>query len=110
MSRRPNAVLQGTMDLLVLKALSLAPAHGWGIGERIRQISHNAFRVGQGTLYPALHRYERRGWVLSYWWTTEHNRTARYYGLTAEGRAVLEAEVKRWRGYSSAIHHVISAE
>lgn len=97
------------MDLLILKALSLEPTHGWGIAERIRRISHDAFRVGQGTLYPALHRYERRGWVLSYWWTTEHNRTARYYGLTAAGQQVLEAEIKRWRSYTSAIHHVISA-
>jgi len=110
MSRPPNAVLQGTMDLLILKALSFEPMHGWGISERIRRISHDAFRVGQGTLYPALHRYERRGWVLSYWWTTEHNRTARYYGLTAEGRQVLDAEITRWRSYTSAIHHVISAE
>jgi transcriptional regulator len=110
MTRRQNAVLQGTMDLLILKAISLAPLHGWGISERIRRISGDAFRVGQGSLYPALHRYERRGWVLSYWWTTEHNRTARYYGLTAEGRRVLEAEITRWRSYTSAIHHVISAE
>ena len=97
------------MDLLVLKVLSLEPMHGWGISERIRLISGGAFRVGQGTLYPALHRYERRGWVLSYWWTTGHNRTARYYGLTAVGRQVLEAEISRWRTYTTAIHHVISA-
>jgi PadR family transcriptional regulator PadR len=98
------------MDLLILKALSLGSMHGWGISERIRGISRDAFRVGQGTLYPALHRYERRGWVISYWWTTEHNRTARYYGLTAAGWQVLETEIKRWRNYTHAIHHVISAD
>ena len=97
------------MDLLILKALSLEPMHGWGISARIRRISGDAFRVGQGTLYPALHRYERRGWVLSYWWTTANNRTARYYSLTEEGRQVLETEITRWRSYTNAIHHVISA-
>ena len=110
MSRRPNAVLQGTMDLLVLKAVSLEPMHGWGISERIRRISRDAFQLGQGTLYPALHRYERRGWVNSYWWTSEHNRIARYYALTAAGRQVLEDEIMRWRSYTNAIHQVIGAE
>jgi PadR family transcriptional regulator PadR len=109
MARRANAVLQGTMDLLILKALSLEPTHGWGISERIRRMSRDAFQVGQGTLYPALHRYELRGWVVSYWRTSEHNRIARYYGLTAAGRQVLDAEIARWRNYTSAIHHVIGA-
>lgn len=109
MAQRAHAVLQGTMDLLILKALSLEPTHGWGISERIRRISRDAFRVGQGTLYPALHRYERRGWVNSYWWTSEHRRIARYYVLTAAGRQVLESEITRWRSYTNAIHHVISA-
>ena len=98
------------MDLLILKALSLESMHGWGISERIRGISRGAFRVGQGTLYPALHRYELRGWVVSYWRASEHNRIARYYGLTAAGRHVLDAEIARWRDYTSAIHHVIAAE
>ena len=98
------------MDLLILKALSIEPMHGWGISERIRRISRDTFRVGQGTLYPALHRYERRGWVISYWWTSEHNRIARYYRLTAAGRQVLEAEITRWQSYTNAIHHVISAD
>jgi transcriptional regulator len=110
MKRRANAVLQGTMDLLILKALSLEPMHGWAISAQIRRISHDAFRVGQGTLYPALHRYERRGWVNSYWWTSKHNRIARYYGLTPAGRQVLEGEIARWQSYTNAIHHVISAE
>ena len=110
MARRTNAVLQGTMDLLILKALSLEPTHGWGISDQIRRMSHGAFRVWQGTLYPALHRYELRGWVVSYWRASEHNRIARYYGLTAAGRQMLEAEIARWRDYTSAIHHVITAE
>jgi PadR family transcriptional regulator PadR len=97
------------MDLLILKALSLEAMHGWGISERIRGISRGAFKVGQGTLYPALHRYERRGWVISYWWTSEHNRIARYYRLTTAGRQVLDVEIARWRDYTTAIHHVIGS-
>src|SRR5438034_6878732 len=78
--------MQGTLDLLILKALSLAPMHGWGITNRIKQLSRESFRVGQGSLYLALRRHEQRGWVTSYWRTTEHNRVARYYDLTAAGR------------------------
>jgi PadR family transcriptional regulator, regulatory protein PadR len=102
-------VLQGTLDVLILKALSLAPLHGWGITNRIRQMSRDAFRVGQGSLYPALHRYETRGWVTSYWRTTENNRIARYYDLTAAGRRGLAAEIARWRFYTSAVDLVIDA-
>jgi len=102
-------VLQGTLDLLILKALALAPLHGWGITNRIRQMSRDAFRVGQGSLYPALHRYEHRGWVTSYWRTTEHNRIARYYGLTAEGKRALGDEIARWRSYTGAVDLVIKA-
>jgi len=103
------AVLQGTLDLLILKALSLAPMHGWGITNRIKQLSREGFRVGQGSLYPALHRYERRGWVTSYWRTTEHNRVARYYDLTAAGRRALGDEIARWRSYAGAMDLVIEA-
>jgi PadR family transcriptional regulator, regulatory protein PadR len=102
-------VLQGTLDLLILKALALAPMHGWGITNRIRQMSRDAFRVGQGSLYPALHRYEHRGWVTSYWRTTENNRIARYYGLTAAGKRALGDEIARWRSYTGAVDRVISA-
>ena len=102
-------VIQGTLDLLVLKALSLAPLHGWGITNRIKQLSRGTFQVGQGSLYPALHRYEKRGWVTSYWRTTEHNRIARYYDLTAAGRRVLHEEIAWWRSYRGAIDLVIEA-
>lgn len=105
----PVDVLQGTLDLLILKALSLAPMHGWGITNRIQRISRDAFQVGQGSLYPALHRYENRGWVTSYWRTTENNRIARYYDLTRAGRQALGEEIARWRSYTGAVDLVIDA-
>jgi PadR family transcriptional regulator PadR len=101
--------MQGTLDLLILKALSLEPMHGWGISNRIRQVSRDAFRIGQGSLYPAVHRFENRGWVTSYWRTTENNRIARYYELTAAGRHALAEEVARWRVYTGAVDLVIDA-
>jgi PadR family transcriptional regulator, regulatory protein PadR len=100
-------VMQGTLDLLILKALSLAPMHGWGITNRIKQLSRESFQVGQGSLYPALHRYEKRGWVISYWRTTEHNRIARYYDLTTAGRRALNDGIARWRSYTGAMDLVI---
>jgi transcriptional regulator len=103
-------VLQGTLDLLILKALAAAPMHGWGISTRIRQLSRQVFQVGQGSLYPALHRFEHRGWVTSYWRTTEHNRIARYYGLTPVGQRALRGAIARWRGYADALARVIAAE
>ena len=102
-------VPQGTLDVLILKALSLAPMHGWGISNRIRELSRGTFQIGQGSLYPALHRYERRGWVTSYWRTTENNRIARYYGLTPAGRRVLDDEIARWRSSAGAVDRVIEA-
>ena len=102
-------VVQGTLSLLVLKALSRSPLHGWGITDRVRRMSGDAFRVGQGSLYPALHRYENRGWVTSYWRTTEHNRIARYYELTAAGRRALSGEIARWRSYTGAVDLLISS-
>ncbi len=109
MTAAAAVVMQGTLDLLILKALSLAPMHGWGITNRIKQLSREGFRVGQGSLYPALHRHERRGWVTSYWRTTEHNRVARYYELTAAGRRALSDEIARWRSYAGAMDLVIEA-
>jgi PadR family transcriptional regulator len=103
-------VMQGTLDLLVLKALSLAPMHGWGIASRIREMSRNTFQIGQGSLYPALHRCERRGWVTSYWRTTENNRIAKYYDLTTAGRRALGEEIARWRVYRGAVDAVVDAE
>ncbi|HKE89275.1 MAG TPA: PadR family transcriptional regulator [Gemmatimonadales bacterium] len=102
-------VMQGTLDLLILKALAVAPLHGWGISNRIQQLSQDAFQIGQGSLYPALHRYENRGWVTSHWRTTEHNRIARYYELTAGGRRALGEEIARWRAYTTAVQLVIDA-
>lgn len=102
-------VMQGTLDLLILKALSLAPLHGWGISNRIKEISRDAFQIGQGSLYPALHRFEARGWVTSYWLTTENNRIARYYQLTPEGRKALGEEIETWRSYTAAMGRVIDA-
>ena len=102
-------VLQGTLDLLILKALALESLHGWGISARIQRLSDDVFQIGQGSLYPALHRYENRGWVTSHWRTTEHNRIARYYELTAVGRRALGEEIARWRAYTTAVQLVIDA-
>jgi PadR family transcriptional regulator PadR len=103
-------VMQGTLDLLILKALSLESVHGWGISARIQQMSRDVFTIGQGSLYPALHRFEKRGWVTSYWKTTENNRIARYYQLTTEGRHALVDEVATWRRYAGAVEEVIVTE
>jgi PadR family transcriptional regulator len=103
-------VIQGTLDLLILKALSLEPMHGWGISDQIRQMSGGVFEIGQGSLYPALHRFDNRGWVTSYWRTTENNRIARYYELTAAGKHALAEEAARWRSYTRAVDLVIAAE
>jgi PadR family transcriptional regulator PadR len=106
---KASDVIQGTLDLLILKALALEPMHGWGISSHIKQISRDTFQIGQGSLYPALHRFEKRAWVVSYWRTTENNRIARYYELTAAGRHALTEEVARWRSYTSAMELVIEA-
>jgi PadR family transcriptional regulator PadR len=105
----PIDVMKGTLDMLILKALSHEPMHGWGITERIERASAQAFSIGQGSLYPALHRFENRGWVTSYWKTTENNRIARYYQLSAAGRHALAGEIARWRSYTSAMALVIDA-
>ena len=102
-------VMQGTLDVLILKALSLEPMHGWGIANQLQRLSRETFHVGQGSLYPALHRYERHGWVTSYWRTTENNRIARYYDLTAAGKRALGEEIARWRAYRDAMDSVIDA-
>ena len=103
-------VIQGTLDLLILKALSLEPMHGWGISDQIRQMSGGVFEIGQGSLYPALHRFDNRGWVTSYWRTTENNRIERYYELTTAGKHALADEAARWRSYTRAVDLVIAAE
>ena len=103
-------VMQGTLDLLILKALSLEPMHGWGISNRIQQMSRDVFQIGQGSVYPAVHRFENRGWVTSHWRTTENNRIARYYDLTAAGRHALADEIARWRRYTTAVDLVIEGK
>ncbi|HJR62500.1 MAG TPA: PadR family transcriptional regulator [Gemmatimonadaceae bacterium] len=102
-------VLQGTLDLLVLKALSLQPMHGWGVAQRIQQISREVLQVNQGSLYPALHRLERRGWIASDWGSSENNRRAKYYRLTAAGRKQLAEETASWQRFSSAVQRVLQA-
>jgi transcriptional regulator len=107
-SAQPDA-LRGTVDLLALKALAPQPMHGWGIGQRIQELSAGQLEVNQGSLYPALQRLEYRGLVASDWGVTENGRRARYYRLTAAGRRALGEEVRSWRRFASAIELVISA-
>ena len=109
MAKEKDDVLQGTIDMLVLKALQLEPMHGWGITERIEQWSENVLQLGQGTLYPALYRLERQGLIRSEWSVTENNRHARYYSLTREGRHRLADELAQWRRKSRAINLVLEA-
>ena len=103
-------VLQGTLDLLVLKSLSLAPLHGWGISQRIQQLSKDALQIGQGSLYPALYRLEKKALIKGEWGTTENNREAKYYRLTAAGQKALAAEIEEWTRFSAAVGLVILAE
>ncbi len=101
---------QGTLDLLILKTVALEPQHGWAISERVQQISKDALRIQQGSLYPALHRLERRGWIKARWGASENNRRAKYYELTRPGRKQLEAEESAWRKLTAAIGLVIDSE
>jgi PadR family transcriptional regulator, regulatory protein PadR len=101
-------LLKGTLDMLVLKALQLEPMHGWGITERIEQWSRNVLQVNQGSLYPSLYRLQQQGWITSEWRTTENNRRARYYALTASGRRQLVAEQRSWARLSEAVDLVLS--
>lgn len=102
-------LLQGTLDLLVLKSLLPGPMHGWGISLRIRERSRDVLQINQGSLYPALHRLERRKWVRTRWGTSENNRRAKYYELTAEGRKQLAAEQESWRTFTTAVDRVLRA-
>lgn len=104
----PADVLRGTLDLLVLKTLTLEPMHGWGISQRIQQFSRGVLDVNQGSLYPALQRLELKGWISAEWRTTENNRRARYYRLTAQGRRALGAETETWRRYVSAVEWILA--
>jgi transcriptional regulator len=109
LARQKGDVLQGTLDMLVLRALELEPMHGWGITERIEQWSESVLQLGQGTLYPALYRLDRQGFIRSEWRLTANRRRARYYSLTAAGRRRLGQELAQWRRMSRAINLVLEA-
>jgi len=98
---------QGTLDLLILKTVALEPQHGWAISERIQQISSDVLQIQQGSLYPALHRLERRGWIKARWGTSENNRRAKYYELTRSGRKQLEAQASSWRKLTIAVDQIL---
>ena len=105
--RSPTDALRGSLDLLILKTLSLAPMHGWGISQRVQQMSNGVLEVNQGSLYPALQRLEKNGLVTSDWETTDNNRHARYYRLTATGRRALGVELESWRRFSGGLDAVL---
>jgi PadR family transcriptional regulator PadR len=103
---KPNDLVQGTLDLLILKTISLEPAHGWAIAKRIQQVSEDVLRVQQGSLYPALHRLEQQAWIKASWGETENGRTAKIYSLTRAGRVQLEKELASWDRLSQAVNLV----
>ncbi len=100
---------QGTLDLLILRTLTLGPQHGWAVSERVQQVSGNVLRIQQGSLYPALHRLERSGWIRAKWATSDNNRRAKYYRLTRGGRRQLEAEEAHWRKLTVAFAQVLES-
>jgi transcriptional regulator len=104
---KPADLLQGTLDLLILKTLSREPLHGWGIAKRMLQLSNDVLSVQQGSLYPALHRLEQQGWITAEWKETPRGRSARFYRLTREGRQQLERELESWKRLSSAVGLVL---
>jgi PadR family transcriptional regulator PadR len=104
---KPTDLLQGTLDLLILKTLALEPTHGWGIALRIQQVSGDVLQVQQGSLYPALHRLEHQGWINSKWGESENGRRAKYYSLTRAGKQQLERETKNWRRLSNAVTNLV---
>jgi len=104
---KPSDLLQGTLDLLILRTLAKDPLHGWGISKRIQQLSGEVLTVSQGSLYPALHRLEHQGWIISEWKGSELGRSAKFYALTREGKQQLERELENWKRLSSAVGLVI---
>lgn len=107
---KPNDLVQGTLDLLILKTISLEPKHGWAIAKRIQQMSGEVLQVQQGSLYPALHRLEQQGWIKAKWDEGETGRTVKFYSLTRAGQAQLEKEVANWSRLSAAINQVVLPE
>ena len=110
MAEASTDILQGTLDLLILKTLSFNDNHGWGIAQRIQQVSKDVLQINQGSLYPALYRLERQRWISSYWGSSENNRRAKYYSLTARGRKTLGTETERWRRFAQAVNLVLAVE
>jgi PadR family transcriptional regulator PadR len=104
---QPTDLLQGTLDLLILKTVALERMHGWGIAQRIQQVSKNALQIGQGSLYPALHRLEYKGWIEADWGESENNRRAKYYSLTRAGKKQLQTEVESWDRLANAVALVL---
>jgi transcriptional regulator len=104
---KPADLVQGTLDLLILRVIALEPMHGWAIAQRIRQMSNEELRVGQSALYPALHKLEQQGWIESEWALSENNRRAKYYKLTTAGRRALKSETAQWERLSQAINLVV---
>ena len=102
-------LLQGTLDMLILKAIALEPEHGWAIAQRIHQVSNNVLSIGQGSLYPALHRVEYKGWIRAQWGSSENNRRARFYSLTAAGRRQLNAEMENWERLTGAVNLALAS-
>jgi len=104
---KPSDLVQGTLDLLILKILALEPLHAWAIGQRLKQISGDVLQVSDGSLYPALHKLEQEGWITAEWKASENNRRAKYYALTRPGRRHLEKEAANWSRLSAAITQVV---
>jgi transcriptional regulator len=104
---KPTDLVQGTLDLLILKTLALGPMHGWAVGQRIEQVSNGVLLVQQGSLYPALHRLEQQGWICAEWGESDNNRRAKYYSLTRAGRKRLDEELANWERLSAAIALVV---
>ena len=107
MNKPKSDLLQGTLDMLILKTLAIGPMHGWGISQRIQQISRGVLCVNQGSLYPALHRLEHQGWISAEWGSSENNRQARFYQLTARGRKQLAEETENWERLSGAVAQIL---
>ena len=107
MSKEKSDLLQGTLDMLILKALALGPMHGWGISQRIGQISEDVLQVHQGSLYPALYRLEQQGWIQAEWGTSENNRRAKFYRLTERGQEQLKRETDNWDRLSEAVNRIL---
>jgi len=106
---KPTDLVQGTLDLLILKIIALEPMHGWAIAQRIRQMSNEVLQVGQSALYPALHKLEQQGWIEAEWKVSENNRRAKYYSLTSAGRKAMDKEADQWERLSAAISVIVRA-